>query len=136
MPFQVPAGYFEAFPEKMRTIMAPAKVIPMVRRKWMRLAVAAVTAGVIALAGLLYFTTEEQTAQNGQPIAQQLKNVSVKEMDAFINSTDITPLTTETASNSKTTPEVKRLLNDVPDAELDAFLKQVPTEDEDLLGIN
>ncbi|MES2883136.1 MAG: hypothetical protein V4676_13380, partial [Bacteroidota bacterium] len=62
--------------------------------------------------------------------AGQLKNVSTTELDEFINTANVSSTSTETASNKSN--ELKTLLQDVSDSELDAFLNQVPTDDEDL----
>ena len=57
MPFEVPAGYFNDLPQQVLEKLPSkgAKVIHMKSRKWMRVAVAAMFAGVIAISGLLYF---------------------------------------------------------------------------------
>jgi hypothetical protein len=138
-PYEVPANYFTYLPEQLlRKVTAPkAKVVSMAGRKWMRWAVAAMVAGIISLSGYFYFNQKNSGSDSGRPIAQQLKNVSTKELDEFIKTTDITLTSTETAkakASGKT--EVQKLLTDVSDKELDVFLSQVPTDDEDLLVIN
>ena len=55
-PYSVPAGYFEMLEtgaDKKET-----KVISITRRKWYRLAVAAVVIGVVAIGGLLFHWSE------------------------------------------------------------------------------
>jgi len=142
MPFDLPLEYFANLPEQVLSKVSDrgAKVIPIVRRKWMRMAVAAVITGIISLSGYLYFTSKTSSGNLNAPIAQQLKNVSTKEIDEFIKTADPVVATTEIVSTSgtkeKVKTEVKQLLTDVSDKELDAFLNQVPTDDEDLYALN
>jgi hypothetical protein len=137
-PYKVPSGYFIDLPDGvLNKVSTPkAKVIPIVRRRWMRLVAAAVVTSIISLSGYFYFS-QRNAVNVDRPIAQQLKNVSTKELDEFIKTADITTASTETVQAKvagKT--EVQKMLTDVSDKELDAFLAQVPTDDEDLLVIN
>ena len=142
MPYVVPVGYFANVPEQVLSKIPDrgAKVIPIVRRKWMRMAVAAAITGIISLSGYLYFTNKTSPVTANAPIAQQLKGVSTKEIDEFIKTADPVVATTEVVSTSgtkeKANTQVKQLLTDVSDKELDAFLNQVPTDDEDLYALN
>ncbi len=131
MPNELPVGYFNNLPANIIRKIVPvqAKILPITQRKWMRLAVAAVVAGVITLSGYFYFS-QGGGFDPAKPIAGQLKNVSTTELDEFINTTDISSASAETVSNKNN--ELKGLFEDVSDSELDAFLNQVPTEDDDL----
>ena len=127
MPFEVPSGYFETLPGELSgRLKTRAKVVPLFKRKWMHVAAAAIVTGIITLSGIAYFS--KPSVKPDAPIAQQLKNVSTRELDEFINSTTVT--TNATAQN---TTEVKQLLKDVSDHELEAFLDQVPTEEEEVV---
>lgn len=137
-PYEVPLGYFANLPEQiLEKVSAPrARLVPVVRRRWMRLAAAAMITGLIGLSGYFYFNNKNGFDAD-KPIAQQLKNVSTKELSEFIKTTDITNTSTETAQAiTASQNEVEKILADVSDKELDAFLAQVPTDDEDLLVIN
>lgn len=138
-PYEVPLGYFSNFPDKVLEKLADreqATVVPIVRRKWMRLAVAAMVAGIIGVTGYFY-SLQNNGIDADQPIAQQLKNVSTTELIEFIKTTDVTASNNSTAQNKPAVvAEVKSMLNGVSDKELDAFLTQVPTDDEDLTAIN
>jgi hypothetical protein len=138
MPYEVPSGYFDNLSQQVLTRVQPAKVIPMVRRRWMKLAVAAVLTGMIALGGYFYaIRGGDQTVDGNPAVAGQLKGVSNQELDEFINLTDITIGSNQTASNqAPVKTDVKRMLKDVSDNELESFLNQVPTDDEDLFAIN
>lgn len=138
MPYEVPAGYFADLPEQVLEKLnhRPAKLVPMGRR-WMRLAVAAVFTGLIALSGILYFNNRASHSINtgapSVPVAVQLKKVSTEELNEFIKNTtiDITDDKAQvTAKNRSSKKETRQLFNDVSDKELEAFLNQMPTEEE------
>ena len=142
MPFDVPQGYFYNLPENVLDTVEhnEHKVVKMSGRKWMRMAVAAMIAGIITVSGIVYFKTDNHiSTDNGGAVATQntkhdikkeLKTVSTAELDAFINTTVINPNSSATAINSNRN-DVKTLLEDVSDKELDAFLDQVPTDEEE-----
>lgn len=131
-PYQVPAGYFYNLPDQiLKKVSQPkAKIIPIVRRRWMRMAVAAMVIGILGLSGIFYFSHNNKDFDATKPIAQQLKNVSTKELTDFIKTADATTASTETAQGKPANKvEVKQLLNDVSDNDLNSFLNQVPTDD-------
>jgi hypothetical protein len=133
-PYTVPAGYFDSLPGTLKEKTAPrAKVVSM-RTKWMRMAVAACTAGIITIAGLFYIGGKDDSAVGSQAwMERKLNTVSDRELDEFIKTAD--PVHgTELAKSS--TPDVRALLKDVSTGEMDAFLEQVPTDDEELSVIN
>jgi hypothetical protein len=140
MPYEVPAGYFANVPEQvLEKVSKPAKVVPLMQRKWMRLAVAAVITGFIAVSGIVYFNNRSgNTTGNGSnavPVAVELKKASTEELKQFINNNAVVmpdDNTATTASKTSVKTERKNLFNDVSDKELEAFLKQVPTEDEEI----
>jgi hypothetical protein len=131
MPYEVPMGYFASFPETVVEKMNNrAKVVPLKRKRWMHMAAAAVVAGIIIFSGLAYFKTGTPVKD---PVAVEIKKASTEELNAFVKSTDPSLDEHSTAQN---TLEVKHLLKDVSDKELEAFLKQIPTEDGDDFDIN
>lgn len=137
MPYEVPAKYFEDLSQQVLNRVQPAKVILMVRRRWMRLAVAAALTGLVALGGYFYAIRNSQSVEGNPAVAGQLNGVSNQELDEFIKITDITSTSEQTASNqAPVKTDVKRMLKDVSDNELESFLNQVPTDDEDLFVIN
>ena len=128
-PFEVPAGYFENFPAMMLQKATGrrstgAKVIPMMRRKWSRLAVAASIA-VLAVSGILYFNSPSKI--NKDPIAQ-IKKASNQDLYEFLNTTDGNLSNSATATLSNT-EDAKHLLKDVPDNELNSFLNMEGADD-------
>ena len=60
-----------------------------------------------------------------------MKTISTAELDAFIETRVIADNSSSTVINSNKTNDVKTLLEDVSDKELDAFLDQVPTDVEE-----
>src|SRR3954463_14078072 len=94
MPYEVPYGYFEQLPVAVMNRVAPkkAKVVSMARRGWMRVAAAAMVAGIITISGIFYFNRgREIPVDNPQWVASKLKTVSDKELEEFVKTTDVNP---------------------------------------------
>lgn len=140
MPYETPAGYFESLPATVlaRVERPKAKVVPMRTRGWMKVAAAALVAGVIALSGFFYFSGQHNAldpASNPEEwVAKKLKGVSTDALEDFIETADISPDGSSTARGRSA--EVRSMLDDVSDRELENFLDQVPTDDEELSVIN
>jgi hypothetical protein len=139
MPNEVPYGYFDGLSESILTRVAPrkAKVVSLSGRNWTRFAVAALMAGIITVSGIFYLNrSKDVPVDNPQWVASKLKTVSDKELEEFVKSTDPhqTAVVTAKKTTAKTT-QSKRLLQDISDKDLDAFLDQVPSDDE-ALAIN
>ncbi len=141
MPFAIPEGYFESLPGVILKKVSPneAKVIPISSsRKWMRYAVAAMVAGIIAVSSVLYFGNNNQpidpASESYEWVAKNLKNVPNKELDDFINTTYIN---STSLANTKTVDktELRKLLKDVPDSEITKFLEEVSIDNEDLSAL-
>ena len=134
MPYSVPDGYFEDLPGIILKKINPgkAKVISISSSpKWMRYAVAAMIAGIITVSSILYFGNNNQqidpASESHEWVATKLKNVPDKELDDFINATYInsTALANTSASNKT---EVRNLLKDIPDSEINKFLEEIPLD--------
>ena len=131
MPYQVPPGYFDGLSHKVLDKVSDrggARVVPMIKRKWMHIAAAAMVAGIITISGISYFNNNGTETVTKDPVAVELKKATTEELKTFITNTDATVNDNTTVQN---TAEVKTLLNDVSDKELEAFLDQVPTEDDE-----
>jgi len=129
-PFDVPAGYFENFPARMLEKVTGktstgAKVIPMIRRKWSRFAVAA-SIVILAVSGIFYFNQPSKTSKD--PIAQ-IKKASNQDLYEFLNTTDANNLSNSATANLSNTEDAKHLLKDVPDNELNSFLNMEGADD-------
>jgi hypothetical protein len=132
MPYVVPSGYFESFSTSvLRKVRPQAKVVAMNPGRWMRVAAAAIIAGIITISGIVYFSGKQEIkVDNPQWVAKKLQNVSDRELDEFVKTSDVNQGTIATVKKKAVkTSEVNRLLKDVPDNELDAFLEQMPSED-------
>lgn len=131
-PYTVPAGYFEQLPERVMGKLATpkAKVVTMAPRRWMKMAVAAVLAGVIALSGYLYFEQKNAVTpvQSEAWVQKKLKGESDRDIEEFIKTT--APVQADNlAEAANSTTEVRHLLKDVSQKEIEAFLDEVPAED-------
>ena len=135
MPFEVPNGYFEGFAQKMVAEVAPkeAKVISM-RPRFIRMAAAAVVIGIISVAGFFYVNRQNVETGTDNWVANNLQTVSDQELEEFVNGSEMGQ--EEIAQSGASQKEVSSLLNDVSTNEMDEFLAQVPTDDEELLIIN
>jgi hypothetical protein len=135
MPFAIPQGYFQSLPDLVLRRVKPegAKVIRMTGRKWMRIAAAAVVTGFIMISGYLYMNNKPADTAPPAAVAQQLKNISTSELDEFLDLAQFKPANTGTATISRSRADVKKLVSDVSDKELESFLNQVPTDDGDVL---
>jgi hypothetical protein len=123
-PYSVPAGYFETL--KTGVEKKETKVISITKRRWYRLAVAAVVIGVVAIGGLL-FIKPGQVDPNKNPDKWISKNVSKKvskdKIDEFVILADEGDnQKTEDISNAAKAEEVKELMKDVSEKEIQDFL--------------
>ena len=120
-PYSVPAGYFENIEpgiEKKDT-----KVISIRRRRWYRLAVAAVIIGVVAIGGLLFIKTD-QVDPNKNPDKWISKNVKVteKKIDEFVKLAGEERLNAADENDEAKQAEIRELMKDVPEKEIQDFL--------------
>ena len=136
MPYEVPAGYFANFPDKVLEMVSRpsrSRVIPVLSGKWMRMAAAAVVAGIVSISGFFYLTnkTTNISADSEAGIAQAVKSFSTTELDDFIKSSDVNHIHSATAKNKAAArADVQQMLEGVSEKDVDAFLKQVPNEDD------
>ena len=122
-PYSVPAGYFEALEtnvEKKET-----KVISISKRRWYRLAVAAVVIGIVAISGLVIFRTK-QVDPNKNPQAWIEKNVDKKvsknKLDEFVKLAEGESVNITSEKDDVKLAEIKELMKDVPEKEIEDFL--------------
>lgn len=127
MPYQVPAGYFE-------TIQFPAakkeqpKVIPLFRRKIYRFAAAAIFLGIVLTGGLLILR-QKSVDPNQNPQAWVEKNVEKKVnpqlLEEFISLAKADEDLKDLNENEPVrTEEIKELMKDVPENEIQEFLNE------------
>src|SRR5688572_113893 len=125
-PYSVPAGYFESLATKVvrKDSLGEkegAKVISITRRRWYRLAVAAVFIGVVAISGLLFIKTEPDPKKNpGKWISNNVtKKVSEEKIDEFVK---LAEDGTAEESDAAKQAEIKELMKDVSEKEIEDFL--------------
>ena len=145
MPFTVPNDYFDNLPQQILSKVSTqeAKVVSITEKsaarplRWMRMAAAAAVIGIICFTAILYFQTENATIdpdKNSEAwVEKKLKNVSNKELENFIQSTDVNAHNNGVANNVSNSKEVRKLLQDVSNSELDAFLSQMPTDNNEII---
>ena len=151
MPYTVPEGYFERVPEVMVNVFrSKAKVVPFFSRTWAKAAVAALIGGVVLVGGYRLLqdppqavqaataqrpadTTERLVASgSGGGLTQYIQNASTEALDAFMNTVPVYPATRQSAAGAPIEKkEVKEWLKDVPETDIDAFLAELPTADEE-----
>lgn len=122
-PYSVPAGYFESLETK--TEKKEAIVISITKRRWYRLAVAAVFIGVIAIGGLLFIGKNIVTVNNPQAWINKnvSKKVSAEKIDEFVTLTkDDSNEKVETDTDAAKQAEIKELMKDVPEKDIEEFL--------------
>ena len=146
MPYEMPVNYFQELPGKLLALtkvpwkgtkeISEAKIISINSVKWLRYAAAAIVVGVIALSSIFYFNFKSTSEGSSEEwLASKLKNVSNEDLEEFIKITDLS-FTAIAQSEQTNKTEVRTLLNDVPDTELERFLDEIPADNGDLLMIN
>ena len=137
-PYSAPAGYFEkletgivrqradspkesfaTFGEKKQT-----KVISITKRRWYRVAVAAVVIGIIAIGGLLFIKPQVNPVDNPQAwIEKNVKKVNQDKIDEFVTlANGDSSEKADSQSEAVKKAEIKELMKDVPEKEIEAFL--------------
>ncbi len=142
MPYHVSEDYFENIGSSVtsRLSSAPkAKVIPLIRRKWVRYAAAAVVISFIAVAGLLFeYQSQVDPAKNPDGwVAKNIKKVSNGQLDAFISlaNEDLASYKPGNANKEKT-DDIKELLRGVPENQLMEFINETAPLGNDLSIMN
>lgn len=134
-PYQVPAGYFENLAAGItaKENKPEAKVVSLTGRKWFRYAAAAVVTGVVVMAGFLFLSGRNKISAANEPYAwvkKNLKKADPKSIDAFVTLADEElPDKADVAVNPVNPNEIKDLMKDVSDQEIQAFLNETAVDD-------
>jgi hypothetical protein len=128
IPYAVPGGYFEGLGETRKR--PAAKMVSITHRRWFRFAAAAVVTGLIAMTGLIYFSSRNAVDPVDQPYAwvkKSIKKVDKADIDSFVKLAD-EELSNQAAvaSNPVKPEEIKELMKDVSDQEIQDFLETTP----------
>ena len=128
-PYTVPQGYFENFGNNIylkSPTQQKARTVSMVNRKWFRYAAAAIVVGFIALTGIQFLNNNSGGISHPTEVID-LKNVSTDDINNFILVTD--EGATEQTSVAKS--DIKDLMKDVSDKDLQDFLNKTSAETEE-----
>jgi hypothetical protein len=136
MPYSVPMGYFETI-NTTTVIQPPAKVISITKQSWFRYAAAAVVTGFIIMAGFLVFNKQGNIDPKEKSFAwveKSLNKVSTDDIDKFVELADeeAPVIASADASNEiKDKNEIKELIKDVSDKDLQDFLDETRSDETD-----
>ena len=137
MPYHVPQGYFETLATDINTGSAKAetKVISLTSRKWFRYAAAAVVAGIIAMAGFTFLGKDKVDAVTNSRawVEKNVKKVPTEKIEEFIQLTDEEKTAKESIASidNNKVEEVKELIKDVPEKEIQSLLNDTELLDDD-----
>lgn len=133
VPYSVPQGYFENLAAGVNTQenKTETKVVSISSRRWFRYAAAAVITGVIVMAGLMIFDKDKvDPATNSHVwVEKNLKKVSTEKIEEFIQLTDEDKLVASTEAKIQ---DVKELVKDVPENEIQSLLNDAQFLDEEI----
>ena len=130
-PYSVPAGYFENFTAEINK--PKAKLVSIIHRRWFRYAAAAIVVGIIATSAFLFQNKKSSVDIDKNPdqwVAKNVKKVNTDQLDELIKLDN----EEHTAINKTDKPdEMKELMKDVSDKEIQDFLKETAVLDDNSL---
>ena len=135
VPFSVPSGYFDGIDLSRNPDVAKpqGKLISLTKQKWFRYAAAAVVISFVTLTGFFVFNRKKAIDPNDQSFAwveKNLKKVSTDDIDNFVQSLDESlPViaSAEIRNDKNEINDVKELMKDIPDQEIQQFLEETQT---------
>jgi len=135
MPFTVPQGYFEGLNKtvNIESVKPVTKVVSITAQKWFRYAAAAVVIGFVAITGFLLINRNEPVNSDPEAIVNKmLKKVSTEEIEEFAELADDGALAVIGTKNDeiKEANDIKELIKDIPDEEIQQFLEETQTDDQ------
>lgn len=130
--YSVPGGYFDTLGAEVVRQSADsfgenkkAKVISITRRKWYRISAAAVVIGIVVIGGLLFFKQGQVNPVDNPHawIEKNVKKVDKAKIDELVSltngdSTDKSEIESDVVKKA----EIKELMKDVPEKEIEEFL--------------
>lgn len=130
-PYSIPTGYFEQL--GMAPVKKEIKVVSITHRRWFRYAAAAVVTGLIVIGGFLFSNSSNRIDPIEQPYAwvkKNIKTVDKADIDAFVQLADEELISQSTVASNPVRPEeIKELMKDVSDKEIQEFLDETPDTD-------
>lgn len=136
MPFSTPEDYFDTLTPDIRVARKeerkPAPVVKMFQpQRTFRMAAAAVTVGIIGIAAWLFMrepSTDQYATKTDTEVQNELKNkvgeLSENELANFIESSTLITTYDNTSMEDFNEDDVKLMLADIPDQELEKFIDQ------------
>lgn len=148
LPYRVPATYFDDLPlQLLAKVNEPkAKVVPLFRRTWGRVAAAAVIAGGLLIGGAQVFTNKSVNdtahlkpvdtastlvAQAQSPVRQEIKKLSTEDLENFVRTV---PAGAAKIKKIASKEAAGQLLKDVSVSDMENFLSDAPPTDEELFA--
>lgn len=128
-PYQVPEGYFESLGNgRMPKPATKSIVISITSRRWFRYAAAAVVTGILVVSGILliYKNSVDPIKDPYAWVKKNTKKISDDEINNVINLANTENLVEKgsLATNDTSTEEIKELMKDVPENEIQNFLNE------------
>ena len=125
-PYSVPQGYFETLNAEIAK--PKTKIISITHRRWFKYAVAAVVVGIISTSIFLLQSKKSSIDIDKNPdawVAKNIKKVNTDQLDEFIKLADEENTAKTSIANKVDKPEdLKDLMRDVSDKEIQDFLKE------------
>ena len=124
-PYSVPQGYFENLNVEINK--PKTKVISITHRRWFQYAAAAVVVGIISMSVFLFQGKKSSIDPNKNPdewVAKNVKKVNTDQLDEFIKLADEEATKNSIANKIDKPEEIKELMKDVSDKEMQDFLKE------------
>ena len=121
--YSAPAGYFEKLETKIEK--KETKIISMTRRRWYRLAIAAVVIGIVVIGGLLFIKSGQVNPVDNPHawIEKNVKKVDQAKIDEFVSlANDDSSEKVDNESDAAKKAEIKELMKDVSEKEIEEFL--------------
>ena len=121
--YLAPAGYFEKLGTKIER--KETKIISISRRRWYRLAIAAVVIGIVVIGGLLFIKSGQVNPVDNPHawIEKNVKKVDQAKIDEFVSlANDDSSEKVDNESDAAKKAEIKELMKDVSEKEIEEFL--------------
>jgi hypothetical protein len=137
-PYTVPQGYFENLSAPVTT---ETKIVSITSRRWFKMAAAAAVIGIVALTGVLLIGNNgvDPNKNSHAWVEKNLKKVSTEKIDEFVKLVENEKAFDGTvASNNPAAGDINELVKDIPENEIQDFLKDTEalTEDSDETILN
>lgn len=140
-PFTLPEGYFDEKTggEAVLKRLEKAPVVRMTQIRWFRVAAAAVITGLIASVGFLVFRPGKSIDPNEKSYAWVEKNLKKVDTESIDDLIELAKGDLSGTANVTVSPEIKSLMKDVSDREIQNFLDEtgvLETDSDDELILN